>query len=271
MMQELNKHINNITLVKNNIIKFASFLDSTQYTKFYIYIDEQYVSYITSFKSIFTPKKEIKEDMSYFADVRSLSKYNEDIISGWLIEDFFIFIFKLDIFKKHHFSFRLDNHDADRVIKKERTYINSQPDFTITNKATTFKVEVQSLLINYDKFHIKENKANKLLYNNSFLLCFLLKEENIIFFYPSNIKKYGRLTKIKAFGGKKGYEYIIAQLPKNKFISKNNFLKKLVIVLYWFFYNIKLENDFDKFCQNSIHNYKTIDSLLDYLKKENNK
>jgi len=268
-MQELNKHINNITLVKNDIIKFACFLDSNQYNKFHTYLEEKYSSYISSFKSIFEPNKEIKEDMIYFTDIRSLSKYNEDIISGWLIEDFFIFIFKLEIFKTHHFSVTLDNHDADRVIKKERTYINSQPDFTITNKGTTFKVEVQSLLIDYHKFHIKENKANKLLYNNSFLLCFLLKEENIVFFYPNNIKKYGKLTSIKAFGGKKGYEYIIAKLPKNKFINKNNFLKKLVIIFYWFFYNVKLKNNFNQFCQNSIHNYKTIDSLLDYLKKEN--
>ena len=271
MTQKIEQHISNMINVKKSIIHFGSFLDKREYEALHSYLEERFSTYITSFKEIFQPDKKIDDDMIYFADVRNLSKYNEDIISGWLIEDFFIFLFQLNIFKEHNFTFQLNSHDADRIIKKERTYINSEPDFTIINRGTSFKVEIQSLLIKYNKFHIKENKANKLLYAHSFLLCFLLKEKRIVFFYPNDIKKYGRLTKIKAYGGKSGYEYMIADLPKHKSINKNNFLKKLTLVFYWFLYDKKRGNSFDLFCQSSIDKYHTIDTLLNYLKKENKK
>lgn len=264
MFQE---HIRNILKVKNDILNFSRPIKNINYLELEIYLNNKYNIYIKKFADIFIPDKEITEDMQYFADIRPLSKYNENIISGWLIEDFFIYIFNLEIFKAHNFHFKLDNHDADRIIKKERTYINSDPDFTILHKDNTFKIEIQALLIKYNKFHIKKNKADRLLNIHSFLLSFLLQENKIAYFYPLDIEQFGKLTQIKAFGGKIGYEYFISALPNNKFITQSSFLEKLVLLLYWFYYHKNLSSkEFIKFQNDIKENYKTVTSILNYLK-----
>ena len=220
------------------------------------------------YKEIFNPTKKIKTDMAYFADVRTLAKYNEDIVSGWLVEDLFLFLFNLDIFKQHNFQFKIDSHDSDRVIKKERNYINSDPDFVVTHKDISFKLEIQALLIPYNKFHIKKNKADRLFSMNSFIYSLLLINQEIIFFYPDDIARFGTLTKIKAFGGKDGYEYIINNLPKNKRVTNKNIDKKLLLTLYGFYFYKKLGKiEFYKFRKQILSQYSTVEDILSYFLK----
>jgi hypothetical protein len=266
MNKELSLHVENILHTKDELQLFRNILGTKEQQLFNIYIQEKADSYIDSFKEIFTSQENIDKDMQYFTDIRTLAKYNENIISGWLIEDFFIYLFKLPIFKEYGFKFKFDSHDSDRIIKKKRTFISSEPDFKVIHKNTAFRLEIQSLLINHDKFHIKQNKATHLLHVDSFLFCFLLKKGKILFFYPDDIQKYGTLTNIKSFGGKVGYEYIIDSLPKNRFITQENFIKKLVLVLYWFLYNKKSNEYFDIFSSRVVKKYKTIDEILKYLK-----
>jgi len=266
-MQNIDFHLNNILRNYNNLIKICGFLDAKEFEKYKVYLEEKYNSYIKSYITIFNPSKEIKEDMTYFADVRTLAKYNEDIISGWLVEDFFIYIFNLPIFQEHKFLFKIESHDADRIIKKERTFINSDPDFIISHNNLEFKVEVQSLLIPYGKFHIKKNKADRLSNMTSFLYSLLLINQEIIFFYPDDIKTYGLLTKIKAFGGKDGYEYIINSLPKKKKLQVHKLDLKLIITLYWFYFYKKLgKEEFYKFQSELLNGCKSIDDLIKRLK-----
>lgn len=268
MSKELALHVENISEVKTDLQLFYTSLKTDDNKIFNSYIEEKTDSYTSSFKEIFTPDKHIDKDMEYFTDIRTLAKYNENIISGWLIEDFFIYLFKLPIFKEHNFSFKFDNHDSDRIIKKERTFISSEPDFKVIHKNTAYRLEIQSLLVNHNKFHIKQNKATHLLHVDSFLFCFLLKRGKILFFYPQDIQEYGKLTNIKSFGGKVGYEYIIDSIPKKKFITKTDFIKKLILVLYWFLYNKKSNEYFDIFSSRIVKKYKTIDEILKYLKNK---
>ena len=180
-----------------------------------------------------------------------------------------MYLFNLPIFKQHNFIFKIDSHDSDRIIKKERTFINSDPDFIVFHNEEEFKLEIQSLLIPYNKFHIKKNKADRLFNMTSFLYSLLLINKEIVFFYPSDIKKYGKLTKIKAFGGKDGYEYMINDLPNNKKLGNKNFDKKLLITLYWFYFYKKLgKADFFRFRNNIIKNCKDINALIKILKQE---
>lgn len=264
----LNQHLSNIQRNYTNLIDLGSFLDNDDLLNFKDFMNIRYQTYLESFKEIFEPNKKINNDMVYFTDVRSLAKYNEDIVSGWLVEDFFSFILKLNIFKEHNFTFEIINHDADRKIKKERTYINSDPDFIIYHKNLDFKLEIQALLIPYDKFHIKNNKALRLLSMTSFLYCLLLTKKEIIFFYPDDIMTLGSFTHIQAFGGKEGYEFKTKELPKNKRIH-NNFLNKILITLYWFYWYKKLgKENFYIFQKKVITESKTIYDLLSNLDKE---
>lgn len=270
-MQDIKFHLNNLERNYKNLIALCEFLSENEYIVYREYMNKKYQNYIKSYKEIFDPQKEIKEDMTYFADVRTLVKYNEDIISGWLVEDFFLYIFSMPIFKANDFEFRIDSHDSDRIIKKERTFINSDPDFIVTHKNIEFKLEIQSLLIPYNKFHIKQNKATRLFSMTSFLYCLILTQKNIVFFNPDDIKDYGFLTKIKAFGGKDGYEYIIDKLPKNKILSNSNLDKKLLITLYWFYYYKKLGKDnFYLFKERTMRDIKDSTTLLNELKRGNN-
>ncbi len=195
-MNNLLVHIKNITNTFENLKKLGGYSDDNINDDFISYLTDKYNDYINKFNNIFDPSKQIKEDMKYFADVRTLAKYNENIISGWLVEDFFIFLFKLDIFKEHDFLLNFNSHDSDRIIKKEREYINSDPDFNIIHNDIEFKLEVQALLIPYNKFHIKKNKADRLDKYTSFLLCLLLSHKKIVFFYPDDISDLGILTNI---------------------------------------------------------------------------
>ena len=268
-MKDINHHLNNIKRNYHNLLELGKFLQKSDYEKLSNSLEEKHNNYTTAYKEIFDPQKRIKEDMVYFADVRTLAKYNEDIVSGWLVEDFFFYLFNLQIFKKHDFIFSIDSHDCDRVIKKERTFINSDPDFTVIHNGIKFKLEIQSLLIPYGKFHIKQNKASRLFTMTSFLYCLLLAKKEIVFFNPTDIKNYGKLTKIKAFGGKDGYEYIIDNLPKNKILSNSGLDKKLLVTLYWFYYYKKLGDEkFEKFRDKVIGESNSIDGLLEILKNE---
>ncbi|MEC7822546.1 MAG: hypothetical protein VYA20_02200 [Candidatus Neomarinimicrobiota bacterium] len=261
-------HLKNTKKVKDDILTLAEFLEKKEYEIFTQYLEDKYKKYSKSFIDIFDPSKKIEKDMEYFSDVRTLSKYNENLISGWLVEDFFIYIFSLPIFNQYGFSITLDSHDSDRVIKKKREYISSDPDFTVEYRGQEYTVEIQSLLIPYGKFHIKKNKADRLLsQKDSFLYHLNLQNQEIVYFYPSDIEKYGKLTKIWAFGGKKGYEYVIDKMPKGKKIYSSTFIERIIITLYWFYYYKELgEEEFNIFRDSITKKNSDVSSLLNHLK-----
>ena len=267
-MDNLQEHLNNITVSFNNILRFGENFEATTKVPFIEFLTKNYNNYMEQFKEIFTPNKEIETNMEYFTDIRTIAKYNENIISGWLVEDFFIFLFKLDIFKEHNFILNFNSHDSDRVIKKERAYINSEPDFNIFHNGIEFKIEVQALLIPYSKFHIKKNKADRLFILTSFLLCLILTKKEIIFFYPEDISNMGILTEIKAFGNKKGYEYILKNIPKKKVLNNHSLDKKILILFYWFYFYKKYgREEFHIISNNIKENITSIDQLLTKLYK----
>ena len=268
----MQKHLDTIKKIKNNILELKEFLKESEHHNFKEYIDKKYNQYNKSFEEAFDPSRQINLDMRYFSDVRTLAKYNENLITGWLIEDFFIFLFKIPIFKDYNFKIEIESHDSDRIIKKERDYINSDPDFIVKHNNVDFKIEIQSLLINYHMFHIKKNKANRMLNNNSFIYHLNLQNKEIIFLNAADIKEIGKLTSIRAFGGKKGYEFINEQIPKNKkFQFDSQLLNKIIVTLYWFYlckkYGIE---DFHIKRNEILQNHNSIISLLKHIKESSN-
>ena len=261
-------HIQTIEIIKNEIIDIMLFLPQKKHTQFKDFINEKFNNYQQSFKKIFNPQAIIKKDMEYFADVRSLAKYNENLISGWLIEDLFMYIFNMSIFKEYGFEIKINNHDSDRIIKKRRDYINSDPDYIISFKKIEFKLEIQALLIKFPKFHIKKNKADRIINNNSFLYHFNLYNQNIFFFNHLDIRKLGKLTRINAFGGKEGYEYQQNQIPFNKKLKFNKHLiNKIIITLYWFYLCKKYTTiNFQHKLNEITTQIKTIENMLKMIK-----
>jgi len=245
----LNKHISEIHKVQRNLLFFAK---QTQDDKLTSLINKNAEKYISIFKEAFDPEKEVSQGMEYYADVRSLAKYNENLVNGWLVEDFYIYIFNLPIFKEHGFTVSISNHDSDRVIKKKRDYIDSNPDFIINYSDISFGLEIQSLLLPLNYFHIKENKANKAIKNTSFIYELLLDKKETVYIFPYSIKS-GTFEKNKNWGGKKSYKFLYNDIPKKRIIKKDNFVNDFLFSFYLFAYYKKFgEKEFFEFGKSCV-------------------
>ena len=187
------------------------------------YLHGKYYEYKQQLKTI---KKTLGQGMAYITDNRTPEEHFIDICRGWLVEDVFSYLFTLPQYKELTVLF--DNHDQDRVIRVLRRQITSSPDFKITYKDQTIKVEVQSLFVDIPFFHIKEHKAKKLTDNNSYLIQFNVPHKHIVLFQEHQIE-LGTYNLIDGFSDnnikKYGYKYIIDDLPEDMIIS--NFVDKL--------------------------------------------
>ena len=117
-----------------------------------------------------------------------------------------------------------------------RREITAAPDFKVTYRNKTIKIEVQSLFANIPFFHIKEHKAKKLTHRNSFLIQFNIPHKQIVVFEPHQIE-LGTYRLIDDFSTdtikKYGYKYDIEELPEEMIVS--NFvddLPKKIISLF---------------------------------------
>lgn len=190
---------------------------------FHHYLHGKYYEYKHQLKTI---KKTLGQGMAYITDNRTPEEHFIDICRGWLVEDVFSYLFTLPQYKELTVLF--DNHDQDRVIRVLRRQITSSPDFKITYKDQTIKIEVQSLFANMPYFHIKEHKAKKLTNNNSYLIQFNVPHKHIVLFQEHQIE-LGTYNLIDGYSNnnikKYGYKYIIDDLPEDMIIS--NFVDKL--------------------------------------------
>jgi len=187
------------------------------------YLHGKYYEYKQQLKTI---KKTLGQGMAYITDNRTPEEHFIDICRGWLVEDVFAYLFTLPQYKELTVLF--DNHDQDRVIRVLRRQITSSPDFKITYKDQTIKVEIQSLFVDIPFFHIKEHKAKKLTNNKSYLIQFNVPHKHIVLFQEHQIE-LGTYNLIEDFSTetikKYGYKYIIDDLPEDMIIS--NFVDKL--------------------------------------------
>ena len=187
------------------------------------YLHGKYYEYKQQLKTI---KKTLGQGMAYITDNRTPEEHFIDICRGWLVEDVFSYLFTLPQYKELTVLF--DNHDQDRVIRVLRRQITSSPDFKITYKDQTIKVEIQSLFVDIPFFHIKEHKAKKLTNNNSYLIQFNVPHKHIVLFQEHQIE-LGTYNLIDGYSNnnikKYGYKYIIDDLPEDMIIS--NFVDKL--------------------------------------------
>ena len=190
---------------------------------FHHYLHGKYYEYKQQLKTI---DKTLGQGMAYITDNRTPEEHFIDICRGWLVEDVFAYLFSLPQYKELTVLF--DNHDQDRVIRVLRRQITSSPDFKITYKDQTIKVEIQSLFADIPFFHIKEHKAKKLTDNNSYLIQFNIPHKHIVLFQEHQIE-LGTYNLIDGFSDnnikKYGYKYIIDDLPEDMIIS--NFVDKL--------------------------------------------
>ena len=187
------------------------------------YMHDKYYSYKQQVKTI---DKTLSKEMAHIQDNRTPEEHFIDICRGWLVEDVFAYLFSLPPYKDLTLTF--DNHDQDRVIRVMRREITAAPDFKVTYKNITVKIEVQSLFADIPYFHIKEHKAKKLTHNNSYLIQFNIPHRHIVVFEPHQVA-LGTLKLIEDFSTdtikKYGYKYIIDDLPEEMIVS--NFVDKL--------------------------------------------
>ena len=198
---------------------------------FHHFLHGKYYEYKQQLKTI---NKTLGKEMEHIQDNRTPEEHFIDICRGWLVEDVFAYLFSLPQYNELTLSF--DNHDQDRIIRVLRKQITAAPDFKITYRNKTIKVEVQSLFANIPFFHIKEHKAKKLTHRNSFLIQFNIPHRQIVVFEPHQIA-LGTYRLIDDFSTdtikKYGYKYIIEELPEEMIVS--NFvddLPKKIISLF---------------------------------------
>ena len=189
------------------------------------YLHNKYYSYKQQLKTI---NNKLDKEMAHIQDNRTPEQHFMDICRGWLVEDMLCYLFSLPPYKELTLNF--DNHDQDRVIRVMRREITSDPDFKITYKNKTIRMEAQSMFANISFFNIKEHKANRLIENKSYLLHLNLSKKHIILFEPFQIQ-LGNYGVIEAFSDLKnnilkyGYQYDIEELPEDMIVS--NFVDKL--------------------------------------------
>jgi len=200
-------------------------------TDYHHYLHNKYYTYQQQLKTI---NNKLDKEMAHIQDNRTPEQHFMDICRGWLVEDVFTYLFSLPPYKELTATF--DNHDQDRVIRVMRREITAAPDFKITYRNKTIKIEVQSLFADIPFFHIKEHKAKKLTHRNSFLIQFNIPHKQIVVFEPHQIA-LGTYRLIDDFSTdtikKYGYKYIIDDLPEEMIVS--NFvddLPKKIISLF---------------------------------------
>ena len=190
---------------------------------FHHFLHGKYFEYKQQLKTI---NKTLGKEMEHIQDNRTPEEHFIDICRGWLVEDVFAYLFSLPQYNELTLSF--DNHDQDRIIRVLRKQITAAPDFKITYRNKTIKVEVQSLFANIPFFHIKEHKAKKLTHRNSFLIQFNIPHRQIVVFEPHQIE-LGTYKLIEDFSTetikKYGYRYDIDILPAD--MKVYNFVEDL--------------------------------------------
>ena len=187
------------------------------------YLHNKYYAYKQQLKTI---NNKLDKEMAHIQDNRTPEQHFMDICRGWLVEDMLCYLFSLPPYKELTLNF--DNHDQDRVIRVMRREITSDPDFKITYKNKTIRMEAQSMFANISFFNIKEHKAKKLTNNNSYLIQFNVPHKHIVLFQEHQIE-LGTYNLIDGYSNnnikKYGYKYIIDDLPEDMIIS--NFVDKL--------------------------------------------
>ena len=213
---------------------YNQLLDLSNTTDYHHYMHDKYFAYKQQLKTI---DKTLGKEMAHIQDNRTPEQHFMDICRGWLVEDVFAYLFTLQPYKDLTLTF--DNHDQDRVIRVMRREITADPDFKITYKNITIRMEAQSMYADMPFFNIKEHKANRLLNNNSYLLHLNLAQRHIVLFKPYHIQ-LGNYGVIEAFSDrsknilKYGFQYDIDELPEEMIAT--NFVEELPKKIISLFY-----------------------------------
>ena len=201
---------------------------------YHYYMHNKYYPYKQQLNTI---DKTLGKEMAHIQDNRTPEQHFMDICRGWLVEDMLCYLFSLPQYKDLTLTF--DNHDQDRVIRVMRKEITADPDFKITYKNTTIRMEAQSMYADMPFFNIKEHKANRLIENDSYLLHLNLAQRHIVLFKPYHIQ-LGNYGVIEAFSDrsknilKYGYQYDIDELPSTMIATNfvDDLPKKIISLFY---------------------------------------
>ena len=213
---------------------YNQLLDLSNTVDYHHYMHDKYFAYKQQLKTI---DKTLGKEMAHIQDNRTPEQHFMDICRGWLVEDVFAYLFTLPPYKDLTLTF--DNHDQDRVIRVMRREITADPDFKITYKNITIRMEAQSMYADMPFFNIKEHKANRLIENDSYLLHLNLAQRHIVLFKPYHIQ-LGNYGVIEAFSDrsknilKYGFQYDIDELPEEMIAT--NFVEELPKKIISLFY-----------------------------------
>tara|TARA_R110000803_G_scaffold105580_3_gene173805 strand:+ start:188 stop:850 length:663 start_codon:yes stop_codon:yes gene_type:complete len=213
---------------------YNQLLDLSNTVDYHHYMHDKYFAYKQQLKTI---DKTLGKEMAHIQDNRTPEQHFMDICRGWLVEDVFAYLFTLQPYKDLTLTF--DNHDQDRVIRVMRREITADPDFKITYKNITIRMEAQSMYADMPFFNIKEHKANRLIENDSYLLHLNLAQRHIVLFKPYHIQ-LGNYGVIEAFSDrsknilKYGFQYDIDELPEEMIAT--NFVEELPKKIISLFY-----------------------------------
>ena len=220
--------MNKLDKAYNQLLTLSNTVD------YHHYMHDKYFAYKQQLKTI---DKTLGKEMAHIQDNRTPEQHFMDICRGWLVEDVLCYLFSLPQYKDLTLTF--DNHDQDRVIRVMRREITADPDFKITYKNITIRMEAQSMYADMPFFNIKEHKANRLLNNNSYLLHLNLAQRHIVLFKPYHIQ-LGNYGVIEAFSDrsknilKYGFQYDIEELPSTMIAT--NFVEELPKKIISLFY-----------------------------------
>jgi hypothetical protein len=120
-------------------------------------------------------------------DSRSYLDYGRDLITSWLLEDYF-----LDELRKLGLKINLVGNDKERkILKNSKTSTNS--DYEVIFENNTIKVELvfdfTDFCLKNKKIDLRDNKIDKILDSKSLLLGYIIKSNKFFLLNPSKMKK----------------------------------------------------------------------------------
>lgn len=164
----------------------------------------------------------------HHADKRSPLQYARDLVSSWIMEDYFF-----NILKSESYNITLSGADQNRTILSN-TKTSSSSDYLISQSSKKIKLELMNDYTGFwektKKFHLRDFKYNN-LYNEQAVLLGVSVPTNKFFLYDFNDNiNAKKIDSHRPYGGKSAYEIEIGNGDLKEF-NVDNLQKEIVTIL----------------------------------------
>jgi len=127
-------------------------------------------------------------------DSRGYLDYGRDLITSWLLEDYF-----LNELKKLGLAIELSGNDKERkILKNTKTSANSDFEIEINDKKLKMELvfDFTDYCLKNNKIDLRDNKIEKLIESNSFLLGYIVNSSKFFLINLSSLDS-NKITEIK--------------------------------------------------------------------------